>query len=79
MNLMHQELAREHSSRRQPEAEHARRARALLAHKRWHRGPNVRPTVPASRSRRCDGAAPPGRPRLELWWAGAFLPRARQA
>jgi hypothetical protein len=37
MKLMHQELAREHASRRHMEAEHARRARALLAHKRWHR------------------------------------------
>jgi len=37
MNLMHQELAREHESRRQLEAARARRARALLAHKRWHR------------------------------------------
>ena len=37
MNLMHQELARDHSSRRQLEAEQSRRARALLAHKRWHR------------------------------------------
>ena len=37
MSLMHQELARAQSARRQLEAARARRARALLAHKRWHR------------------------------------------
>ncbi len=37
MTLMHQELAREHSQRRQQEGHHARRATALYAHRRWHR------------------------------------------
>ena len=37
MKLMHEELAREHSSRRRLEGEHARRAQALHAHRRWHR------------------------------------------
>jgi len=37
MTLMHQELAREHSQRRQREGWHERRANALHAHRRWHR------------------------------------------
>jgi hypothetical protein len=37
MMLMHQELARDQMSRRQEEALRARRARALLAHRRWQR------------------------------------------
>jgi hypothetical protein len=37
MKLMHEELAREHSSRRRLEGERARSAQALHAHRRWHR------------------------------------------
>ena len=37
MMLLHQELAREQVSRQHEEARRARRARALVAHRRWQR------------------------------------------
>jgi hypothetical protein len=37
MYLMHQELARAHEAQRQLEAARARRVRALVSRRRWHR------------------------------------------